>query len=975
MHRGMRELLREEFAEQRDLIREEFSRGMAALAARVTETEARVAGVIAAVATLDARITSKFAQADVAFGPLLRLVPELSVAKDGVADLDERMGRMEKHEVLALAQFHVDQGKSREMAAKVAALTEQVQALEAAARGGEAAGRQVPVAARAPVTVAQPVPAAQQQLPGPPQPPGPPPLPAAVSGGGLTFAVVVRERVSDARHALARGTERALTTLLGPHHVTVVQARVMFANDHKSKVVFTVANEGHAAFIRARMLLPRQTRTSWRSPKPGIPMKYLLTGQGASWAMTDFPCFPSPPLPPLPPGPPAPPPSQRCTTLVTVNRTAGPPTVFDPCGVLTYLVNTEYAYDMALNWTCRDTEPNVVSLGTATANQTVKDMLFRRMTDDKLAGAFIASTFGLGCGDAVWGVSPDCLGQGGISSAIPSDAPLFRCFPPPPMPPAPPSPPSRRPSPPPPPLPRPPCDGSTNLWTASISATLFSPEHYVASEALLLSPQGLDLFVVAGRVPCLTTLTVSAADYYTVATCTTAYAALCCAAPPPPSPSPQLPPADCDCGTCPAGAFDATAVPLGALVQLGKALSDELAAERGEGRGGHLDERMGRMEKHEVLALAQFHVDQGKSREMAAKVAALTEQVQGLEAAARGGEAAGRQVPVAALAPVTVAQPVPAAQQQLPGPPQPPGPPPLPAAVSGGGLTFAVVVRERVSDARHALARGTERALTTLLGPHHVTVVQARVMFANDHKSKVVFTVANEGHAAFIRARMLLPRCTANMRRPGCAIFPHLPYAEHQSQRRMAMRGGPPTVFDPCGVLTYLVNTEYAYDMALNWTCRDTEPNVVSLGTATANQTVKDMLFRRMTDDKLAGAFIASTFGLGATLFSPEHYVASEALLLSPQGLDLFVVAGRVPCLTTLTVSAADYYTVATCTTAYAALCCAAPPPPSPSPQLPPADCDCGTCPAGAFDATAVPLGALVQLGKALSDELASRLA
>ncbi|KAG1658838.1 hypothetical protein FOA52_008263 [Chlamydomonas sp. UWO 241] len=243
------ELLREEFAEQRDLIREEFSRGMAALAARVTETEARVAGVIAAVATLDARITSKFAQADVAFGPLLRLVPELSVAKDGVADLDERMGRMEKHEVLALAQFHVDQGKSREMAAKVAALTEQVQALEAAARGGEAAGRQVPVAARAPVTVAQPVPAAQQQLPGPPQPPGPPPLPAAVSGGGLTFAVVVRERVSDARHALARGTERALTTLLGPHHVTVVQARVMFANDHKSKVVFTVANEGHAAFI------------------------------------------------------------------------------------------------------------------------------------------------------------------------------------------------------------------------------------------------------------------------------------------------------------------------------------------------------------------------------------------------------------------------------------------------------------------------------------------------------------------------------------------------------------------------------------------------------------------------------------------------------------------------------------------------------------------------------------------------------
>ncbi|KAG1659936.1 hypothetical protein FOA52_015374 [Chlamydomonas sp. UWO 241] len=259
MHRGMRELLREEFAEQRDLIREEFSRGMAALAARVTVTEARVAGVIAAVATLDARITSKLAQADVAFGPLLRLVPELSVAKDGVADLDERMGRMEKHEVLALAQFHVDQGKSREMAAKVAALTEQVQALEAAARGGEAAGRQVPVAARAPVTVAQPVPAAQQQLPGPPQPPGPPPLPAAVSGGGLTFAVVVRERVSDARHALARGTERALTTLLGPHNVTVVQARVMFANDHKSKVVFTVANEGHAAFIRARMLLPRCT--------------------------------------------------------------------------------------------------------------------------------------------------------------------------------------------------------------------------------------------------------------------------------------------------------------------------------------------------------------------------------------------------------------------------------------------------------------------------------------------------------------------------------------------------------------------------------------------------------------------------------------------------------------------------------------------------------------------------------------------
>ncbi|KAG1680183.1 hypothetical protein FOA52_000296 [Chlamydomonas sp. UWO 241] len=243
------ELLREEFAEQRDLIREEFSRGMAALAARVTETEARVAGVIAAVATLDARITSKFAQAELAFGPLLRLVPELSVAKDGVADLDERMGRMEKHEVLALAQFHVDQGKSREMAAKVAALTEQVQALEAAARGGEAAGRQVPVAARAPVTVAQPVPAAQQQLPGPPQPPGPPPLPAAVSGGGLTFAVVVRERVSDARHALARGTERALTTLLGPHHVTVVQARVMFANDHKSKAnadVVAFTETGHS---------------------------------------------------------------------------------------------------------------------------------------------------------------------------------------------------------------------------------------------------------------------------------------------------------------------------------------------------------------------------------------------------------------------------------------------------------------------------------------------------------------------------------------------------------------------------------------------------------------------------------------------------------------------------------------------------------------------------------------------------------
>ncbi|KAG1675574.1 hypothetical protein FOA52_014162 [Chlamydomonas sp. UWO 241] len=151
MHRGMRELLREEFAEQRDLIREEFSRGMAALAARVTETEARVAGVIAAVATLDARITSKFAQADVAFGPLLRLVPELSVAKDGVADLDERMGRMEKHEVLALAQFHVDQGKSREMAAKVAALTEQVQALEAAARGGRRrAGRQTRTSWRSP---------------------------------------------------------------------------------------------------------------------------------------------------------------------------------------------------------------------------------------------------------------------------------------------------------------------------------------------------------------------------------------------------------------------------------------------------------------------------------------------------------------------------------------------------------------------------------------------------------------------------------------------------------------------------------------------------------------------------------------------------------------------------------------------------------------------------------------------------------
>ncbi|KAG1655993.1 hypothetical protein FOA52_016322 [Chlamydomonas sp. UWO 241] len=161
MHRGIRELLREEFAEQSDLIREEFSRGMAALAARVTETEARVAGVIASVATLDARIRRKFAQADVAFGPLLRLVPELSVAKDGVAKLDARMGRMEKHERLALAQFHVDQGKSREMAAKVAALTE--------------------------------------------------------------------------------------------------QARVMFANDHKSKVVFTVANEGHAAFIRARMLLPRCT--------------------------------------------------------------------------------------------------------------------------------------------------------------------------------------------------------------------------------------------------------------------------------------------------------------------------------------------------------------------------------------------------------------------------------------------------------------------------------------------------------------------------------------------------------------------------------------------------------------------------------------------------------------------------------------------------------------------------------------------
>ncbi|KAG1663340.1 hypothetical protein FOA52_004102 [Chlamydomonas sp. UWO 241] len=204
---------------------------MAALAARVTETEARVAGVITTVATLDARITSKFAQADVAFGPLICLVPELSMAKDWVADLDAHMGRMEKHELLALAQFHMDQGKSREMAAKVVALTEQV----------------------------QPVPAAQQQLPGPPQPPGPPPLPAAVSGGGLTFAVVVRERVSDARHALARGTERALTTLLGPHHVNVVQARVMFADVHKSKVVFTVANEGHAVFIRARMLLPRCT--------------------------------------------------------------------------------------------------------------------------------------------------------------------------------------------------------------------------------------------------------------------------------------------------------------------------------------------------------------------------------------------------------------------------------------------------------------------------------------------------------------------------------------------------------------------------------------------------------------------------------------------------------------------------------------------------------------------------------------------
>ncbi|KAG1657817.1 hypothetical protein FOA52_006594 [Chlamydomonas sp. UWO 241] len=199
MHRGMRELLREEFAEQRDLIREEFSRGMAALAARVTETEARVAGVIAAVATLDARITSKFAQADVAFGPLLRLVPELSVAKDGVADLDARMGRMEKHEVLALAQFHVDQ-------------------------------------------------------------------------------------------------ERALTTLLGPHHVTVVQARVMFANDHKSKVVFTVANEGHAAFIRARMLLPRCT-ANMRRPGcaifPHLPYaehqsqrRMAMRGGGAGAGMT-----------------------------------------------------------------------------------------------------------------------------------------------------------------------------------------------------------------------------------------------------------------------------------------------------------------------------------------------------------------------------------------------------------------------------------------------------------------------------------------------------------------------------------------------------------------------------------------------------------------------------------------------------------------------------------------------------------------
>ncbi|KAG1678187.1 hypothetical protein FOA52_016124 [Chlamydomonas sp. UWO 241] len=148
MHRGMRELLREEFAEQRDLIREEFSRGMAALAARVTETEARVAGVIAAVATLDARITSKFAQADVAFGPLLRLVPELSVAKDGVADLDERMGRMEKHEVLALAQFHVDQGKSREMAAKVAALTEQWATLRETTPGRRGAV-QIPFAAAA----------------------------------------------------------------------------------------------------------------------------------------------------------------------------------------------------------------------------------------------------------------------------------------------------------------------------------------------------------------------------------------------------------------------------------------------------------------------------------------------------------------------------------------------------------------------------------------------------------------------------------------------------------------------------------------------------------------------------------------------------------------------------------------------------------------------------------------------------------
>ncbi|KAG1663968.1 hypothetical protein FOA52_001094 [Chlamydomonas sp. UWO 241] len=240
-------------------------RDLEALLSRLDENPEQVLGTLQALCGAAAPGADSLATMAAAISPVVKLLGLGTPSKR--TKLDARRGRMEKHERLALAQFHVDQGKSREMAAKVAALTEQVQALEAAARGGEAAGRQVPVAspapvaARAPVTVAQPVPAAQQQLPGQPQPPGPPPLPAAVSGGGLTFAVVVRERVSDARHALAHGTERALTTLLGPHHVTVVQARVMFANDHKSKVVFTVANEGHAAFIRARMLLPRSRRT------------------------------------------------------------------------------------------------------------------------------------------------------------------------------------------------------------------------------------------------------------------------------------------------------------------------------------------------------------------------------------------------------------------------------------------------------------------------------------------------------------------------------------------------------------------------------------------------------------------------------------------------------------------------------------------------------------------------------------------